>query len=71
MDFYVTFGQRYRYEPHPSGVLVDPDAVIKIEAESQQQAHAKAMDIFRGHFHRVLDEKAWEAAKQHFPKGVI
>ena len=71
MNFYVTFGQRYRSEPHPSGIMVDPDAVIKIEAESKEEAHAKAMDIFKGAFHQVLNEEGWENNKSYFPHGSI
>lgn len=71
MNFYVTFGQRYRYEPHPSGLPVDPDGVMEIEAESKEAAHTKAMDIFEGGFHRLLDEDDWATAKHYFPKGII
>lgn len=71
MNFYVTFGQRYRHELHPTGVSIDPDAVIKIEAESPQRAHSKAMDIFDGAFHRVLDEKTWQEVKRYYPHGVL
>lgn len=71
MNFYVTFGQQYRYEQHPSGIHVHPDAVIKIEAENRKAAHKKAMKIFKKTFHHVLNEQEWEANFWYFPKGVI
>jgi len=71
MNFYVTFGQQYRRVPHPSGIAVDPDAVIRIEAESKVEAHAKAMVTFKKAFHRVLDEAEWQESQRYYPHGVI
>lgn len=70
MKFYISFGQQYRREAHPSGIAIHPDAVYSIEAESLKAAHDKAMMIFTGHFHNVYDETKWEEVKHYYPRGV-
>lgn len=42
--WYVTFGQKYRYEPHPQGG--HPDGYFVIEAVNEAEARAKAFATF-------------------------
>lgn len=37
-QFYFTFGQRYRTEPHPLGTLAHPDGYVCVEAENSEEA---------------------------------
>ena len=46
MNFYVTFGQKYRHVKHPSGRSVHPDGYWKIEASDEEKARDYADAIF-------------------------
>jgi hypothetical protein len=43
--YYITFGQKYRREIHPSGYPVHPDGWVEIEAHSETHAREIAIDI--------------------------
>ena len=70
MNYYVTFGQKYRLEPHESGIMVDPDAVIAIEADNRKDATEKTRKLFGLHFHNLYDEAEWGKAKDFYPHGI-
>ena len=42
-SYYLTFGQKYRREPHPSGLSVHPDGYVEIIASSFEEARATAI----------------------------
>lgn len=38
MTFYVTFGQKYAREPHPTLAAAHPDAWVEVDADSEMEA---------------------------------
>lgn len=67
--YYVTFGQVHTHSVN--GKTFDKDCLAEIEAETQRDAHANAMNIFEGKFHRCLTEKEAKEALHFFPRGII
>jgi hypothetical protein len=45
-EFYVTFGQRYAREPHPTFPAAHPDGYVVIVAPSEPIARAAAFSAF-------------------------
>lgn len=43
-QFMVTFGQKYKNEPHPKVKYADPDGWLTIEAEDRESARKKAFE---------------------------
>ena len=64
-EFYITFGQVHVHSVN--GKTFDKDCVAGIDAKDKNEAHDKAMDIFKGIFHQVLTEPHLE----YFPRGII
>lgn len=48
-EYYVTFGDMYRYEPHPSG-WPHPDGYLTIVAPDYDTARAKAFEVLGSQF---------------------
>lgn len=44
MEFIVTFGQKYRSEPHPKVDYANPDGFLVIEAIDEKSARGKAFE---------------------------
>lgn len=67
--YYITFGQVHVHSVN--GKTFDKDCLAEIEAETNREAHQKAMDIFNGAFHRCLDADRLPEVISYFPRGVI
>jgi len=67
--FYITFGQVHVHSVN--GKTFDKDCLAEIEAETNGEAHEKAMEIFKGVFHQCLNEDKLEESLKYFPRGVI
>lgn len=67
--FFLTFGIRYKYESHPSGVKINPDGYIIIHAYSYYDARNLAFSKFGDAWFRVYDVNSFDAS--YFPAGVI
>lgn len=44
--YYLTFGQQYRDEPHPSGNEIHPDGWVEIKAKTYDDARRQAFATF-------------------------
>lgn len=67
--YYITFGQVHVHSVN--GKTFDKDCLAEIEAETNGEAHTKAMEIFNGVFHQCLDADKLEGSLPYFPRGVI
>ena len=67
--WYLTFGQRYRDEPHPSGFDIDPDGYVKISAASYDAAREIAVKNFGLAWCFLYSDK--EIVRRCFPAGCI
>jgi len=63
--FYITFGQIHVHSIE--GKTFDKDCVAEIEAKTKNEAHDKAMEIFKEQFCFVNDEPHLE----YYPRGII
>jgi len=67
--YYITFGQVHVHSVN--GKTFDKDCLAEIEAETREEAHKEAMDIFEGVFHQCLPESELQRISQYFPRGII
>lgn len=63
----VTFGQRYRLDPHPASPLIHPDGWLEIEADTTADARALAVEAL---------DTAWsglypleDVGAEYYPRG--
>ena len=67
-SFYLTFGQQYRREEHPSGHSVHPDGYVEIIANNLEAAREKAFATFGPDWFTVY---LTIPSLEHFPRGRI
>ena len=67
--FFVTFGQKYRHEKHPSGLNINPNGYVVIHAYSYKEASQIAFDKFGSAFCMLYDEDKFES--HFFPAGSL
>jgi len=67
--FYLTFGNRYKYQPHPSGIAINPDGYVLIQAYTYDEARAKAFEIFGPAWAFLYTENNFQA--RFFPVGML
>jgi hypothetical protein len=68
-NFYVTFGQQYRHEPHPVSKNIHPDGYVKIDALTLSEARDKAFEMLGYKWSFIYEEKEFKF--EYFPKGEI
>ena len=72
MEFFVTFGQRYAREQHPTIDQAHPDGWLVIEAESWDDARAVAeRELGTNWSHLHTKEDFFKDAEQLYPRGEI
>lgn len=67
MKFYVTFGQKYRDEPHPHLPLAHPDNWVEVEAWGEMAARAIACENLGKYWSGIYDETRWAKIHKAFP----
>lgn len=69
MTFYVTFGQRYRHEPHP--YMGHPDGWTEVQAPDYDQARSKVIHRYGNQWACLYDEEDFKRPgyKEMYPKG--
>lgn len=65
--YFLTFGQKYRHEDHPSGWPIDPDGYVAIMASSEYEARQTAFAEFGPAWAMLYSES--EMAFDYFPLG--
>jgi hypothetical protein len=67
--YYVTFGQRYRHDPHPLFPRAHPDGWVAIEAGSWERARDVAFGLFGQYWSFIYTEAEFDPS--HFPRGEL
>ena len=67
--FYISFGQVHVHSI--DGKTLDKDCLAELEAETKEEAHKVAMDIFNKTFHNVYTENELSSVIKYFPRGII
>lgn len=67
--FFLTFGNKYRHELHPSGVKINPDGYVVIHAYNFNDACNLAFSKFGDAWCFIYEEGLFNAS--HFPAGII
>ena len=67
--FFLTFGAKYKYELHPSGIKIDPDGYIVIHAYNYDEARNLAFSEFGSKWSWLYDEKSF--IPHYFPAGIM
>lgn len=68
-NFYITFGQKYRRENHPSGYDISPDGVVQVVAPNYETARDIAVKSFGDQWSFIYPER--HAEMDYYPLGVI
>ena len=66
-NFYITFGQQYRYEEHPTGG--HPDGWFLIRAENESEAREAVFNLIDDKWAFIYSEERFN--KSYFPGGCI
>jgi hypothetical protein len=66
-EFYVTFGQKYRREPHPKGG--HPDGWFMLIADSKDEAHAIVTREIGDQWSGLYSEREFD--RSFYPRGEI
>lgn len=67
-DFFVTFGQKYRYEPHPQFGKAHPDGWIRINAPDEDAARNAAFTLLGTGWATMYDS---EPQREIYPRGEL
>lgn len=67
--FCLTFGNKYKHMPHPSGIEINPDGYIIIHAYTYDEARAKAFEIFGREWAFLYHENNFGTV--FFPAGIL
>jgi len=68
--YYITFGQVHVHSI--GGKTFDKDCIGEIEADTNGEAHDKAMKIFNGVFHQCVDKSTVDDEfLSYFPRGIM
>lgn len=73
-NFYVTFGQKYRHEPHPMFKDAHPEGWVRVEAVDEYEARNLIASCIGPVWSFIYDERRFnpEAAKMRwYPKGEL
>jgi hypothetical protein len=70
-NFYITFGQKYGREPHPSGLNIHPDGYVRIEADSESEARDIAFDTLGEYWAFCYHEKSFLSDISYYPIGEL
>lgn len=71
MNFYLTFGLKYRYIPHPTFSLANPDGYVLIHAESIEEARDIAFTVIGEKWSSIYTEEKFNPIQGYFPVGCI
>lgn len=67
--WFVTFGQKYRHEKHPSGLNIDPDGYVVVHAYNYHEARQIVIGKFGNEVSWLYNEDNFEP--QYFPLGQL
>lgn len=67
--FFLTFGQRYKREHHPSGYNINPNGWIEVYAYNYDLARQKAFDVFGSDWCWLYSEQGFN--QNDFPSGKL
>jgi len=68
-NYYVTFGQRYREEPHPTHSSAHPDSYAMISAPTMEVARAEAFNQFGSAWAFIYSED--DFTPREYPRGAM
>lgn len=72
--FYLTFGTKYRHEPHPHWPGADPDGWVLIEASDEGQARSLAMSAFGPYWSMLYEARRFDEIQnrlRYYRRGQI
>ena len=69
-NYFVTFGQKYAREPHPTFPGAHPDGVLKVVAEDEADARRLVFDTIGRFWAFMYDEEQITESMHFYPYGV-
>lgn len=71
MKFIVTFGQKYRREPHPTFLEAHPDGWVSVDADTETEARAKVVARFGIAWSDLYPELDFLEDRYLYPRGEL
>lgn len=68
-EYFVTFGQQYRHEPHPKAKYAHPDGWLTIVAETMKEAREKAFAELGDKWGFIYEHDDFQ--RHYFPEGEL
>lgn len=70
-NFYVTFGQRYSYDEHPTFPEAHPDGWLEIHAEDYWAAREIAVYALGDAWAFIYSEDDFASSRFRYPRGAL
>lgn len=59
-EFFVTFGQKYRHEPHPTSPKINPDTVVIVKAQNYEEAREITFRVFGSYWSFIYSSETFD-----------
>jgi len=70
-DFFVTFGQKYRTQPHPLQNYPHADGWLLVKGVDMTEARAKTFQELGQFWSNIYSEADFKKNKHYYPKGEL
>lgn len=67
--YFITFGQRYRYERHPKDARITPDGWVEVKASSSEEARLIAAAFFGDTYSFIYEKRSFDPS--FYPKRCL
>lgn len=64
--WYLTFGQKYRREPHPIGMGANPDGYVEVHAPDEAHARSQVVELIGDKWSMLYTEDEFFSEKYAF-----
>lgn len=69
-NYFVAFGRKYAYEPHPTLPGAHPDGLLKVVAADEADARRLVFDTIGNFWAFLYEEKRLASSMNYYPAGV-
>ena len=71
VDTFITFGQKYSYEPHPTFPKAHPDGWLRVTADSYEVARQIVFQVLGPAFAFDYTEEYFLNSRHLYPRGEL
>lgn len=70
-EYFVTFGQKYRNQPHPLQTYPHPDGWLLVKAVDMTEARTKAFQELGPFWSNIYTDQEFKKNQHLYPKGEL